>query len=248
MELGLTADTRRPVATAEAVDAAAAAGFAALGLVSGRFDDDAPGLLAAAGLRCHELLGLQVGDDLVAADALADRLAEDAATVGADWVLVTFQATAPAAAVRRWAARFEDAGSGLAVEFSPLGPVASLADGLEVVAGAGPHRASVVVDAWNVGFGPTTWADLEEVPLDAVAHLQFTDALAPLGEPDLEEAMSRRALPGDGVLELDRFVATFRDRGWDGLVSMQVLSDELRRLPFAEYARRVFEAGARSWG
>ena len=59
--------------------------------------------------------------------------------------------------------------------------------------------------------------------------------------------MTRRALPGEGVLELHRFANTLRDRGYDGVVSMQVLSDELRALPIAEYTRRVYDAGARYW-
>jgi sugar phosphate isomerase/epimerase len=77
--------------------------------------------------------------------------------------------------------------------------------------------------------------------------VQFADALAPLGTPNLEEAMTRRALPGEGVLALDRFVSTLRNRGWDGVVSMQVLSDVLRALPFEEYAWRVHDAAGRYW-
>ena len=232
MELGLTPDTRRPVDPADA----AAAGFTTLGLVAGQ--------ATPSPLPCHELLGLQVGPDLAAADAMAERLADEAATTGASWVLTTFQVEPPPE-VARWAAMFEAAGSGLAVEFTPLGPVATIADGLAALERAGSGR--LVVDAWNFCLGPSTWADLEHLPLDAIAYVQFTDALAPLGPIDLQEAMTRRALPGDGVLELDRFVATLRDRGWDGVVSMQVLSDELRALPVDEHLRRVHDAGRRAW-
>ena len=70
---------------------------------------------------------------------------------------------------------------------------------------------------------------------------------APQQAFDMVEAMTRRALPGEGVLELDRFVAALRDRGWDGVVSAQVLSDDLRQLPIDEYATRVHEATARYW-
>jgi sugar phosphate isomerase/epimerase len=250
MELGLTQDTRRPVETATIVDAARAAGFAALGMVSGRTGADARALLDAAGLRCHELLGLQVGDDVATTTAQARQLAQDAADIGATWVLTTFQVGLTddiARALPGWAAMFEDAGAGLALEFSPLGPVAGIAHGHEVIEATRSSASGLVVDSWNVCFGPSTWEELEQVPLDAIAYLQFTDALEPIGEVNTDEAMHRRALPGEGVLELDRFVATMSDRGWDGLVSMQVLSDELRALPVDEYARRVHDAGARYW-
>ena len=85
------------------------------------------------------------------------------------------------------------------------------------------------------------------MPLDLVAYLQFADALPPLGEVNMEEAMTRRALPGEGMLELDRFATTLRSRGWDGVVSMQVLSDDLRVLPLAEYTRQVHDAAVPYW-
>jgi sugar phosphate isomerase/epimerase len=249
MELGLTQDTRRPVETATIVDAAGAAGFTALGMVSGRAGADARGLLDARGLHCHELLGLQVSADVEATTASAERLAHDAATIGAGWVLATFDVALAEVAdtLPRWVSMFEDAGAGFAVEFSPLGPVATITDALEVLEATRSDRAGMVVDSWNFCFGSGTWDELEVVPFDAVAYVQFADALAPITDVDLHEAMHRRALPGDGVLELDRFVATLRDRGWDGLVSMQVLSDELRELPVDEYAGRVHDAGARYW-
>ncbi|HET6954426.1 MAG TPA: TIM barrel protein, partial [Acidimicrobiales bacterium] len=224
--------------------------FQALGMVSGGIDADAAALFDRAGLRCHELLGLQIGEDPAAAAAAAEGLAADAARIRASWVLVTFQVpltTEVRGTVARCAATFEQAGAGFAVEFSPLGPIATIADALDVIEAAQPARAGMVIDSWNFCLGPSTWEDLGKVPLDTIAYVQFADALAPRGALDLEEAMRRRALPGEGVLDVERFVRTLRDRGWDGVVSMQVLSDELRRLPVDDYARRVHTAGARYW-
>jgi sugar phosphate isomerase/epimerase len=250
MELALTQDTRRPVATAELAAVARAAGFSALGMVSGRFAPEDRTVLADAGLRCHELLGLQVRADAAATIASAERLARDAEVIGAPWVLTTFE-TPLEGSVRETVARCAlicaEAGAGLAIEFSPLGPVPGILGGIDAVAAALGGRSGIVIDAWNFCFGPSTWTHLEQVPLELVAYVQFADALAPLGEVNLEEAMTRRALPGEGVLELRRFANTLRDRGYDGVVSMQVLSDMLRDLQIAEYTRRVYDAGARYW-
>jgi sugar phosphate isomerase/epimerase len=54
-------------------------------------------------------------------------------------------------------------------------------------------------------------------------------------------------LPGEGVLELDRFAGTLLDRGWDGLVSVEVLSAELRALPVDVLVRRLHDTTARFW-
>jgi len=35
--------------------------------------------------------------------------------------------------------------------------------------------------------------------------------------------------PGQGGLDLTRFASTLRDRGYDGLVSVEILNEELRR-------------------
>ncbi len=250
VELALTPDTRRPLEAGVLVEAACAAGFSAVGMVSGRFGADVADLLAGAGLCCHELLGLQVGDDPDATIATAERLADEAASVGATWVLTTFQVPLDdgvADVIARCSALFDAAGSGMAIEFSPLGPVPTIADGLAATAAAGSARAGIVIDSWNFCFGPSTWEDLEQVPLDRVAYLQFADALAPLGVVNMDEAMTRRAVPGEGILELERFASTMRARAWDGIVSLQVLSDELRSLPVDEYTRRVHEAACSYW-
>ncbi len=43
------------------------------------------------------------------------------------------------------------------------------------------------------------------------------------------------------------FTATLRQRGWRGVVAVEVLSAELRRLPVAEFARRGYQATVRYW-
>jgi sugar phosphate isomerase/epimerase len=66
--------------------------------------------------------------------------------------------------------------------------------------------------------------------------------------PDrIDEALNRRAMPGTGVLELDRFTSTLRQRGWDGVVSVQVLSAEWRRHPLPDFARVAHDSAARFW-
>jgi sugar phosphate isomerase/epimerase len=59
--------------------------------------------------------------------------------------------------------------------------------------------------------------------------------------------MHRRALPGDGTLALDQFATTLLQRGWDGLVSVEVLSAELRTLPVDETLRRLHATTAPYW-
>ncbi len=250
IELGLTPDGRWEIGTPELLGAVRDAGFSAVGLSVGRADRAAHEACSSMGLRCHELLALLVADDEDATTANAAQLAEAAAIVRAEWVLTVFQAQPSARSVevmRRCAALFSEAGAKMAVEFSPLGAVPTLAAGLDVVTAVGPERAGLMIDSWHFCMGASTWRDLATVPLEQIAYVQFADALAPESEHLGRETMHRRAMPGDGVLELDRFASTLLERGWEGLVSVEVLSRDLRELPVPEFARRAFASAARYW-
>jgi sugar phosphate isomerase/epimerase len=141
---------------------------------------------------------------------------------------------------------FAEVGSAMAVEFNPLGPVPSIAAGLHVVDLAG-SGAGLLIDSWHFFFGPSTWEDLEAVPAEKIAYVQFDDAPDPLSD-DLEaETMHRRVFPGTGTFELDRFAATLRGNGFAGYVSVEVLSADLRRLALPEFLRQAIDATGPYW-
>ena len=247
MDLGLTPDTRWKTDAASLVEAACAAGFTSLGTTSLLVTPEAPGLFARSGLGCHELLGLVVSE-VDATLGWADAAGRTGGGDGRTWVNTTFKVVdgGSAGLVRRCAAMLAEAGAGMAIEFSPLGPVASLQDGLDIVDLSGSDRAGVVVDIWNVSYGPTTWEELERLSADRIAYVQFNDALPRVGDLDME-AMNRRTYPGQGAFEVDRFVSVVRASGWDGVVSVQILSEELRHVPLGEFARRAYETSSAYW-
>jgi sugar phosphate isomerase/epimerase len=252
VELAITPDARWEADTADLVAAAAEAGFAALGIGRQRADAAARDAYRAAGLRCHEVLALVVSKDEPKTSATAEQLAEAAATMNADWVLTIFRAplsSETARIIERCAAIFAEAGAGMAVEFSPLGPISSIATGLEVmrVGNRAGGRAGLMIDSWHFCFGESTWDDLATVSLEEIAYIQFDDALAPESDDLMSETMSRRALPGDGILELDRFASTLLERGFDGTVSVEVLSAELQALSINEIASRIHATTSPYW-
>jgi sugar phosphate isomerase/epimerase len=73
-----------------------------------------------------------------------------------------------------------------------------------------------------------------------LAYVQLDDALEPSDDAQ-HDTLHRRALPGEGILDLARFTRALRDRSFDGVVSIEVLSDSWRRESveaFAAAARR----------
>jgi sugar phosphate isomerase/epimerase len=114
-----------------------------------------------------------------------------------------------------------------------------------MVEAAGADKAGLLIDSWHFSFGDSTWEDLETVPLDRIAYVQFDDALRPVSDDLMDETLNRRAMPGAGFLELDRFAGTLLDRGWEGLVSVEVLSSELQALSIDDFARAAHDSTRR---
>ena len=139
MQLALTPDGRWDFATAELVSAASAAGFTAVGIDADRVDAAAVEAYTAVGVRCHELLALVVSDDESATMTSAEQLADRAQSVGAEWVLTVFTAKVPAQRIQRCAKLFDGVGAGMAVEFTPLGAIPSISDGMDGRAGREPR-------------------------------------------------------------------------------------------------------------
>lgn len=252
MELALTPDGRWEVGVHEVVHATRAAGFSALGLVADLAGPDAASAFGAAGLRCHELLALRVRDE-PGVVATAEGLAEAAALVGAEWILTVLEVPLDARVsglVRRCARAFEEAGVKMGIEFYTLSPVDSLGAASDVVEATRCESAGVVVDSAHVCSGGATWGELASFPLERIAYVQFTDASVPTPQERAAWAgrrLWRRAMPGEGDLDLERFAGTLRERGWAGTVSVEVLNRESAELPIGEFTRRACSATARYW-
>ena len=182
---------------------------------------------------------LVVRADAEATVVAAEGLAENAAVVGAEWILTTVEPvldSATAGVLRRCAAIFAEVGAKMAVEFYPLSPINSVRAGLEAVAAAGSDRAGLLVDTSHFFSGGSTWEDLAAVPLEQIAYVHFTDVLVPEEVRTKERALPPRVFPGDGVLELSRFAQTLRDREWSGTVSVEIMNRASRDLPVGEFA------------
>ncbi len=250
IELALTPDSRWGLDASALATLAREAGFSAVGLGVAQADEEAAASLAVNGVRCHELLAFILGRDEEANLRHARGLAEAADAVGAEWVLTTFGApltSDSARAIARFAAMFAEAGAKMAAEFSPLGKVTSIPTALAVVEAAGVDRAGVLIDSWHFFRGDSTWENLETVPLERIAYVQFDDAPEAVSDDALDETMNRRVMPGDGSFNLERFSSTLLERGWQGLVSVEVLSRDLRRLSVSEFARMAYKNTIRYW-
>ena len=61
----------------------------------------------------------------------------------------------------------------------------------------------------------------------------------------MDETLHRRLLPGDGDIDLVGIFRRLRDGGCKAPFGVEIFSDELAALPFAEAARRAGDATRR---
>lgn len=250
VELALTPDTRWTNTVDDLVSMTAASGFTGLGMTGARITAETPAMFEAAGIRCHEVMALLITDNDEVTMKWAERLAYSAALIRSPWITTVFVAELDEQRlklVERCAAMFADAGARMAVEFSPAGSIRSIDEGLAVVEAVGVDRAGLLIDSWHFHVGSSTWEDLGKLRPEQIAYAQFSDVQAPISADMMDETMERRAMPGDGLADLDRFATTLLEGGFEGLVSVEVLNRELRELPVAEFIGRAYHRAAGYW-
>ena len=207
-------------------------------------------MLEDHGLRCSDVIGLIVRRDDAEADESARSLSDAAHALGAEWILTllfTRVTDESLARLDRCAGHAAQAGARLALEIATGGPVGTITQGLAVVESVGADRMGVLIDTWHFFRGGSTFAELETIPLDRIALVQFDDALAPETEDVMHETMDRRTWPGQGELDLARFADVLTARGWEGVVSVEVLSAELRRLDLRAFTEAAYATTRAYW-
>lgn len=242
------------------IDAAAAAGFAQLGpdMMSlaawearGKSLAELARLFRDAGIGCGTIAaaGMFDGGDHALPTLL--KAAEAGEALDAQFLQINMAGPDPAArrAMLEQACEVIDGrGFRLAIEYMPHVGLSTVSETVALAHHVGTARAGAMIDIWHHTRGPDTWDDLEAVPLDAIAYIEMDDAFPAQSDDVSAETLHRRTFCGEGEFDVARFVQVFRDKGYAGMVSVEVLNEEWRSRPVAEFARRCFESTARYWG
>ena len=243
------------------IDAAGRAGFQCFGADSYSILDyterggSVEGLaerIEAAGMRTFELPTLSIDDDVAQVRANTEAMLRMAQVLRPEFVQVNFTAPLDAAVavdeMRRVGDRFASCGARLAVEYLPWLPgTRDIESTRALLDRAQVPGAGVLVDTWHFTFGDDTWEILGALPLEEIAYIQFDDHPELESEDLVAETLGRRVMPGEGNFELVRFCDAIRAKGFEGVVSCEVLSDSTRHMDRGEFAGQVYESTRRFW-
>lgn len=250
--LSLAAGTLRDVTRLEAIEAAAAAGFGAVGL---RLDVEHPGPAELKQLaRRLDGEGCSVLDIEVVrlspswSEDVETRLVEQAAALGARYLLVVSDDPdrgRTVAGLQRVSRRCREAGLSAVLEFMAFTHPSTLADAAQIAAEVGPDLGGLLVDALHLARTGGQPAEIDGFAPALFPYAQICDA--PLEAPPddvaalIDEARHQRLLPGQGELPLAGLVAALPP----GVpLSVEVQSDALERTTDARERARLCHAAA----
>ena len=172
--------------------------------------------------------------------AAAEALGARQIKIGPD-VEVVDGAVPPLADVAHWAAELHqlavqaaEVGTRVALEPLPFSNITDFRLAAELVAAADHPAAGLVVDIWHLERGPSTLADLAEIPGDKVFAVELNDAPAPQSADLFHDTINHRVLCGSGTFDVKGFIETLQQIGFAGPWGVEILSAAHRRRPLAE--------------
>ncbi len=113
---------------------------------------------------------------------------------------------------------------------------------LAVVQGADAPNGGLALDTWHLGKMRLQPEDLRRIPPRYLCWVELSDGPYEYAEDRLDEVVNRRRLPGEGEFPIPEYVAVCRELGYEGPWGVEVLSEELRRLPIEQIFERAYEA------
>ena len=235
----------------ERVAAAASAGFDGMGwyvrdyvdhLDRGWTDERLGNVLADHDMIIHEIDSLPL-ERL----ALKDAAIHMARLFGARNLQVQgdYPTTEPDAAAE--IARIADAVApfdiNVSIEFVGNKNIRSADDALRLADMSGRPNVGVQVDIWHHVRGANDWPMLERLDHRRIVSVQFDDGpVAPIDPDYTRDTVLYRCPPGEGEMDVDRFLRTVYPASLDLPLSMEVISAELNAVPVEVAARRIADA------
>jgi len=234
-----------PIPLRERIEAAAAAGFEAFGLLDydvRHFLESSDLTTLAEILRDHGMTFLEAefltrwwtsGAERDESDAARVFLFSVAEALGVHHVKVAPDLDDPSAPdVDFWAEAFHELavdaaehGTTVALEFLPMANIGTLERARDVVTAAGHPAGGLLLDVWHLERSGAEPDEVRQLPPELILAVELDDGLTtPEGDP-YDDTCYRRLLPGDGEFRVAEFAAAAMDAGFSGPWGVEIISE-----------------------
>jgi sugar phosphate isomerase/epimerase len=156
-----------------------------------------------------------------------------------DVALDTDQALATAAAaLRANANRLARHGLLVALESFPWSALSNTGVAIDLLRRADAANTGLLIDVWHFFNGGGRLDQLTDLPTAGITAVQLNDG-ALVHEDFLQHARARRQLPGQGELDVVGLIRAVQRTGYTGPYCVEANTPEFRNLPVNEAARRA---------
>jgi sugar phosphate isomerase/epimerase len=135
-----------------------------------------------------------------------------------------------------------DAGTRLALELMPFSNLKTIDQGVDLMRGAGAKNAGIMLDIWHLARGNIDFEQIRIMPKELISWVEIDDARPEVEGTLYNDTIHNRELPGEGSLDIEKFLGAVRAAGYPGPYGVEILSRKHRRLPLREAAQRVYDA------
>jgi len=150
-------------------------------------------------------------------------------------------------------AAIADLGQAYGIRFQVEGaawtPIHSLSQCLQLIEAVDRKNVGLVIDFWHLWASRgTTCEEVARLDKDLIYGVHLADGKRPPeGEPWVDEKLLRGFLPGDGDLPMAEWVAAVKATGFDGVVSGEILNDQLWERDLGEIAADMRQRMDQYW-
>ena len=136
----------------------------------------------------------------------------------------------------------------IAMEMVPFSKLTTLDATLAVVAGADAPNGGLLLDIWHVVRSGASFDDVRRIPARYILAAEIDDADLAVRGDMFADTNHHRKFCGEGAFDVPGFIAAMRDAGYAGPWGVEILSDEVRRMPLEMAAHRSFATARAQFG
>jgi sugar phosphate isomerase/epimerase len=140
-----------------------------------------------------------------------------------------------------------DVGTRLALEIMPFSNLKTIDQAVELMQGAGKKNAGIMLDIWHLDRGHIDFEQIRKMPKELIFWVEIDDARKKVEGSLYNDTVHNRELPGEGELDLQKFLRAVRDSGYTGPYGVEVISRKHRKLPLEQECRLVFDASMKQF-
>ena len=119
--------------------------------------------------------------------------------------------------------------------------IRTLPEALEMVEGSGAKNGGIMIDFWHMVKLGIPYEDVARIPARYLLGVELNDGTLECPWDLHEDTINHRRLCGEGEFDVKGFVCCLLKAGYEGPWGIEVLSQDLRKLPLDEVATRAFK-------